>query len=83
MTESILQFFEYKHLPPHLQNISATFHFAARNLVQIAPRNPERTVALRKLLEAKDAAVRSALFKDDWTDRPAQTTELGGEEVRS
>jgi hypothetical protein len=28
------------------------------------PRNPERTVALRKLLEAKDAAVRAALAKD-------------------
>ena len=27
------------------------------------PRNPERTVALRKLLEAKDAAVRAALTK--------------------
>ena len=25
------------------------------------PRNPERTVALRKLLEAKDAAVRAKL----------------------
>jgi hypothetical protein len=28
------------------------------------PRNPERTVALRKLLEAKDAAVRALLFKE-------------------
>ena len=28
------------------------------------PRNPERTVALRKLLEAKDAAVRALLAKD-------------------
>jgi hypothetical protein len=27
------------------------------------PRNPERTVALRKLLESKDAAVRAALSK--------------------
>jgi hypothetical protein len=27
------------------------------------PRNPERTVALRKLLEAKDAAVRALLAK--------------------
>jgi len=27
------------------------------------PRNPERTVALRKLLESKDAAVRAALAK--------------------
>lgn len=28
------------------------------------PRNPERTVALRKLLEAKDAAVRARLAKE-------------------
>lgn len=28
------------------------------------PRNPERTVALRKLLESKDAAVRALLAKD-------------------
>ena len=26
------------------------------------PRNPERTVALRKLLEAKDCAVRAVLY---------------------
>jgi hypothetical protein len=30
----------------------------------VLPRNPERTVALRKLLEAKDAAVRAQLFKE-------------------
>lgn len=29
------------------------------------PRNPERTVALRKLLEAKDAAVRALVAKAD------------------
>ncbi len=29
------------------------------------PRNPERTVALRKLLEAKDAAVRAVLAKPE------------------
>jgi hypothetical protein len=28
------------------------------------PRNPERTVALRKLLEAKDAAVRALVAKE-------------------
>ena len=32
-------------------------------LVKELPRNPERTVALRKLLEAKDAAVRARLAK--------------------
>lgn len=62
--EPILQFFEYKHLPPQLAEISATFSIVAHGMVQTLPRNPERTVALRKLLEAKDAAVRAALYKE-------------------
>ena len=62
-TEHIVQFFEYKHLPPPLQEISAPFCALARVVVEILPRNPERTVALRKLLEAKDAAVRAKLAK--------------------
>jgi len=33
----------------------------AHALVEHCPRNPERTVALRKLLEAKDAAERAVL----------------------
>lgn len=33
----------------------------ARHIVNSTPRNAERTVALRKLLEAKDAGVRAAL----------------------
>jgi hypothetical protein len=33
----------------------------ADRIVSTLPRNPERTVALRKLLEAKDAAVRALL----------------------
>lgn len=62
-TEPILQFFAYEHLPPHLAAISAPFSSMANGLIEALPRNPERTVALRKLLEAKDAAVRAALFK--------------------
>jgi len=61
--EPMLQFFEYAHLPPHLQSISAQFANVAKWVVGELPRNPERTVALRKLLEAKDCAVRAALFK--------------------
>ena len=64
MTEPILQFFEYSHLPEHLQQVSAPFCGLARSIVEGLPRNPERTVALRKLLEAKDAAVRAVLFKE-------------------
>jgi hypothetical protein len=61
--EPIMQFFQYKHLPEHLQVISKPFGELAESVVKTLPRNPERTVALRKLLEAKDAAVRAQLFK--------------------
>lgn len=62
--EHILQFFEYSHLPVALAVISQPFSTLAHQLVKTLPRNPERTVALRKLLEAKDAAVRAAIAKD-------------------
>lgn len=62
--EPILQFFEYSHLPESLQKASNPFGELARALCATLPRNPERTVALRKLLEAKDAAVRAALYVD-------------------
>lgn len=61
--EPIIQFFEYEHLPLGLKVISKQFADLAMNMLNDLPRNPERTVALRKLLEAKDAAVRAALFK--------------------
>jgi hypothetical protein len=61
--EHILQFFAYDHLPEHLAAISAPFSGMAKLMVEALPRNPERTVTLRKLLEAKDAAVRAKLAK--------------------
>ena len=62
--EPIMQFFAYKHLPVHLQAISAPFCALAESIVNTLPRNPERTVALRKLLEAKDAGVRAKLYQE-------------------
>lgn len=62
--DPMLQFFAYDHLPPHLQVVSVEFYNLAEKIVDGLPRNPERTVALRKLLEAKDCAVRAALYKD-------------------
>ncbi len=63
----LLQFFEYSHLPPHLQAVSKPFSDLANALCDqsLAPinSNAERTMALRKLLEAKDCAVRALLFK--------------------
>lgn len=56
-----MQFFAYTHLPAHLAAVSEPFARLADDVVRTLPRNPERTVALRKLLEAKDAAVRAKL----------------------
>lgn len=59
--DPILHFFHYAHLPPKLQETSKAFFQLANHVIKTVPRNPERTVALRKLLEAKDAAVRANL----------------------
>jgi hypothetical protein len=61
--EPLLQFFSFEHLPQELREVSAMFAGLAKQIVDTLPRNPERTVALRKLLEAKDCAVRAKLFK--------------------
>ena len=57
--DGILRYFHYSHLPAVLQAASKPFCDLARHIVETLPRNAERTVALRKLLEAKDAAVRA------------------------
>ena len=62
--DHIIQFFHFGHLPTHLQEVSRPFADLATMVVARLPRNPERTVALRKLLEAKDAAVRASIAKD-------------------
>jgi len=54
-----MKFFKYDHLPEHLQSISKTFcelaHHVNDNLVD----DREKYECLRRLLEAKDCAVRS------------------------
>lgn len=57
----MMKWFEFAHLPEHLQAVSRPFGELASNLVDTVAPGPERTVALRKLLEAKDAAVRAKL----------------------
>jgi len=61
--EPLLQFFEYEHLRTDLQDTSKLFGELAVELVKSLPRNPERTTALRKLLESKDCAVRARIYK--------------------
>lgn len=59
--DRMLRWFEFAHLPPSLQLISQPFGELAGMICARLDEGPERTVALRKLLEAKDAAVRAAL----------------------
>jgi len=56
----VLQFFKHDHLPEKLRDASRPFA-ALAHAVACGSSNPETTVALRKLLEAKDAAVRAVL----------------------
>lgn len=58
----VLQYFTYAHLPPHLQKVSQQFSMVAAYIVENLPDCGQRDVALQKLLEAKDAAVRAKLL---------------------
>jgi hypothetical protein len=60
-SDHIVQFFKYSHLPAHLAAVSERFAVLALVVLEVCPRNPERTIAFRKLLEAKDAAVRAVV----------------------
>lgn len=55
----ILRYFHYGHLPAGLREISEAFCTLAGFVVTALPHNAERSVSLRKLLEAKDAGARA------------------------
>ena len=48
---------------PAIVAVHGSFRSMAKRLILDLPRNPERTVALRKLLEARDCAMRAAVMK--------------------
>lgn len=66
----ILDFFAFDHLPPHLGAVSEPFAHLAEQIalrsLDDRSRGAETTVALRKLLESKDAAVRAVLPIRGW-----------------
>jgi hypothetical protein len=62
--ERMLKLFAYDHLRADLLEVSRPFAELAELLVLTVPAGPERTVALRKLLEAKDAAVRAVAIPE-------------------
>ena len=60
----ILKYFAYAHLPARLQEISRPFGELAELVVAQTESSTEQSACLRKLLEAKDAAVRALLSSD-------------------
>jgi len=57
----IIIYFTYDHLPEPLQSISKPFGDLALRMAHELPNSAELSTCLRKLLEAKDCAVRAAL----------------------
>jgi hypothetical protein len=55
----LMQFFNYEQLPATLQAVKKPFCELARHIEATLPNNPQKTAALRKLLESMDCAVRA------------------------
>lgn len=60
-SDALMRYFDFLHLPVKLQHVSRHFYTLAEIVNNTLPDGPEKTVCLRKLLEAKDCAVRAAL----------------------
>lgn len=61
MTNQIMKYFAFEHLPPHLQEVSRPIGELAKAMDETLPDGDEKTQGLRKLLEAKDCFVRAKL----------------------
>ena len=61
MPSTTIKYFNYAHLPPKLQTVSKPIGDLAQALEALLPDGPEKSAGMRKLLEAKDCFVRSAL----------------------
>lgn len=57
----IMQYFNYQHLPPHLQATSQPIGDLATQMDKTLPPSAEKSAGLRKLLEAKDCFVRASV----------------------
>lgn len=61
MATTTLRYFDFAHLPPHLQAVSRPIGELAQLLEAQLPDGPEKSAGMRKLLEAKDCFVRCML----------------------
>lgn len=66
--------FDFDHLPASLQAVSEPFTVCARAVIDAVPDGPELSAALRKLVEAKDCAVRARVLADRPVPQEAAST---------
>lgn len=59
--DPLLRWFKFDHLKEPLRGVSEPFCKLAEHMDATLPPSAERSAGLRKLLEAKDCAVRAAL----------------------
>lgn len=62
---SVTRFFEFNHLPEPLLNVAISCAALKDNILDLIEDDPELTVGLRKLLEAKDCFVRAAVAQEN------------------
>lgn len=70
MASTTIKYFAYSHLPPKLQAVSKPIGDLAQELEAMLPDGPEKSAAMRKLLEAKDCFVRCALDMPTTQENP-------------
>jgi hypothetical protein len=57
--ERMMRWLSYEHLAAELQSLVKVYNDLGLLICNSIPAGPERTVALRKLVESKDCAVRA------------------------
>lgn len=57
----LLKFFQWEHLPTHLQRFSQPFQQLALAMDSALPDGSQKDAGMQKLLEAKDCFVRARL----------------------
>jgi hypothetical protein len=61
MASTTIKYFAHAHLPLKLQAVAKPLGLLAAQLESLLPDGPEKSAGMRKLLEAKDCFVRTAL----------------------
>ena len=64
MPTTTIKYFEFAHLPAHLQAVRKPIGELAQRLEAELPDGPEKSAGMRKLLEAKDCFVRAACAEE-------------------